>query len=434
MRSEAQLAVIGAGPKGLAVAVKAKVLTEFGLPAPKVTLVERHSVAAHWSGEAGYTDGAMKLGTSPEKDVVFPLETQTGDAELDDRIRRRLADFSWYAYLTATQSYADWIDRGRPAPCHAGWAAYLRWVSARLAPEARLRHAEVTGIDLVHSRWVLRLSDGGSLRADQLMFTGPGRPRLDFDHEIEALQGGKVLDLESFWAAHQRGEMPEDPIAIVGTGENAASVLLALSSAPARPRIEVISPQGFIATRAENYYENQFYSDPDRSRWKDLSPSDRRQFIARTDLGVFSVQAMALLNEQRRHHIVPGRVTALARAGMELKLTIDYHGRREERTYKQVILATGFDQSALLRKLMSERALAAIGESFTDGELAQRIGSDLALEGLHPRLHLPMLAGVRQGPGFANLSCLGRLSDRVVATDAIRISRARAPLLAEVGS
>ena len=29
-------------------------------------------------------------------------------------------------------------------------------------------------------------------------------------------------------------------------------------------------------------------------------------------------------------------------------------------------------------------------------------------------LHLPMLAGLAQGPGFPNLSCLGLLSDRVL--------------------
>jgi mycobactin lysine-N-oxygenase len=42
------------------------------------------------------------------------------------------------------------------------------------------------------------------------------------------------------------------------------------------------------------------------------------------------------------------------------------------------------------------------------------IGDDLAVAGLHPRLHLPVLAGVAQGPGFPNLSCLGLLADRVL--------------------
>ena len=31
-----------------------------------------------------------------------------------------------------------------------------------------------------------------------------------------------------------------------------------------------------------------------------------------------------------------------------------------------------------------------------------------------PPLHLPVVAGLAQGPGFPNLSCLGLLSDRVL--------------------
>lgn len=40
--------------------------------------------------------------------------------------------------------------------------------------------------------------------------------------------------------------------------------------------------------------------------------------------------------------------------------------------------------------------------------------ASLALRGLRPRLHIPGLAGLAQGPGFANLSSLGLLSDRVL--------------------
>ena len=31
-----------------------------------------------------------------------------------------------------------------------------------------------------------------------------------------------------------------------------------------------------------------------------------------------------------------------------------------------------------------------------------------------PPLHLPVMAGLAQGPGFPNLSCLGLLSDRIL--------------------
>jgi hypothetical protein len=43
-----------------------------------------------------------------------------------------------------------------------------------------------------------------------------------------------------------------------------------------------------------------------------------------------------------------------------------------------------------------------------------RIGRGLELEGMTPRLHIPGLAGLSQGPGFANLGALGLLSNRVL--------------------
>ena len=43
-----------------------------------------------------------------------------------------------------------------------------------------------------------------------------------------------------------------------------------------------------------------------------------------------------------------------------------------------------------------------------------RIGRALELEGMEPRLHIPGLAGLSQGPGFANLGALGLLSNRVL--------------------
>ena len=44
----------------------------------------------------------------------------------------------------------------------------------------------------------------------------------------------------------------------------------------------------------------------------------------------------------------------------------------------------------------------------------QRIDVDLSVAGPNPPLHLPVLAGLAQGPGFPNLNCLGLLSDRIL--------------------
>jgi mycobactin lysine-N-oxygenase len=44
---------------------------------------------------------------------------------------------------------------------------------------------------------------------------------------------------------------------------------------------------------------------------------------------------------------------------------------------------------------------------------------------LTPALHLPVLAGLAQGPGFPNLSCLGLLADRVLRPPLTRESQPR---------
>lgn len=407
------LAVVGAGPKGLAVAVKAKVLEEFGLPVDRVILIEKNSVAANWSGEHGYTNGEMKLGTSPEKDVVFPLETDTGDARLNDRISRRLLQFTWTSFLVQTSRYSDWVDRGRPAPCHQLWALYLRWVSEQLAPQVSIVNGEVTGIDVADGCWVLTTKEA-RLYADRLMFTGPGKTRADF---VEGELPRGVYDLESFWSALKEKKFaPAGRIAIVGAGENAASALLALGKYQPDLRVDVIAPKGFISTRAESFYENQVYSQPERNRWTEMELEDRLDFVERTDLGVFSTHAMSILNDQIRHTIIPGRVVSLKREGGLLAMQLEYARRVAMRRYDQVILATGFDQLAVLKSVLSPRALEALRSvtSLDAREVAMRIQPDLSVAGMIPSLHLPMLAGLMQGPGFGNLSCLGRLSDRVM--------------------
>ncbi|MDT5084167.1 MAG: mycobactin lysine-N-oxygenase, partial [Mycobacterium sp.] len=63
------LAVLGAGVKAVAVAAKAYVLGEMGIDAPTVVAIERIGVGANWQASGGWTDGAQRLGTSPEKDV-----------------------------------------------------------------------------------------------------------------------------------------------------------------------------------------------------------------------------------------------------------------------------------------------------------------------------------------------------------------------------
>ncbi|WP_299561099.1 NADPH-dependent L-lysine N(6)-monooxygenase MbtG [uncultured Mycolicibacterium sp.] len=409
----ATLAVIGAGPKAVAVAAKAAELRAMGIEAPEVVVVERTGIGANWTAEGGWTDGQHRLGTSPEKDVGFPYRSTVAprrNAELDERMVRH----SWQAYLIATAQFAEWVDRGRPAPTHRKWAEYLRWVAEAVG--MRVVHGEVTRLGVGERGWRMHTHDT-ALDADGVMITGPGQA------ERSLLPGHpQVLSIAEFWrraAAHEL--ISAERVAVVGGGETAASMLHELF----RHRVStitVISPQVTLFTRGEGFFENSLFSDP--TGWTSLTLEERRDAVLRTDRGVFSARVQeALLADERVRHL-RGRVAhAVPRDGrIRLTLHTDSAGERVETVhgFDLVIDGQGADALWFLRLLGQDaRDLIelALGGPLT-GELLERsIGHDLAVTGLTPKLFLPNLAALNQGPGFPNLSCLGLLSDRVLGAD-----------------
>src|SRR6266436_6614836 len=127
------LLVLGAGPKGVAIAAKRHLLAKLGYPVPQVRIIDRQGVASHWSGQAGFTDGNQLLGTRPEKDIGFPyLSACWGDKALSRAVAKEVVHISWQSYLIDQLRYADWIDRGRMRPTHGEWSKYIQWVAERV--------------------------------------------------------------------------------------------------------------------------------------------------------------------------------------------------------------------------------------------------------------------------------------------------------------
>ena len=407
------LAVIGAGPKAVAVAAKATELRSMGVPAPNVVVVERTAVAANWTAAGGWTDGEHRLGTSPEKDVGFPYRSAVvprRNAELDERMTRH----SWQAYLIATSQFAEWIDRGRPGPNHRRWAAYLRWVADAIG--LMIVPGEVLRLSVVGRQWRLHTREQ-TIAADAVMITGPGQA------ERTLLPGNpRVMSIADFWrraAAHE--VIVADRVAMIGGGETAASMLNELF----RHRVStitVISPQVTLFTRGEGFFENTLFSDP--SEWTTLTPAERRDAMLRTDRGVFSARVQeALLADDRIRHL-RGRVAHAVPLDGRIRLTLhtDRAGERLETVhgFDLVIDGQGADPlwfAPLLGQDARDLLELGLGGALTGELLAESIGYDLAVNGLNPKLFLPGLAGLNQGPGFPNLSCLGLLSDRVLGAD-----------------
>ncbi|MGH3677334.1 MAG: NADPH-dependent L-lysine N(6)-monooxygenase MbtG [Mycobacterium sp.] len=411
------LAIVGAGAKAVAVAAKAAELRDMGVDVPDIVAVERIAVAANWQATGGWTDGQHRLGTSPEKDVGFPYRSSLvagRNAELDERMTRH----SWQSFLIATGQFAEWIDRGRPAPTHRKWGQYLSWVADRVG--MTVVNGEVSRISVDNSvagaRWELHTRET-AIQADAVMISGPGQA------ERSILPGNpRVLSIAQFWhraAEHER--ITAERVAVVGGGETAASMLNELFRHRVAT-ITVISPQVTLFTRGESFFENALFSDP--TDWAGLTLAERRDAMARTDRGVFSARVQdALLADDRIRHL-RGRVAhAVARDGrIRLTLSTDRGGERLETVHGFDLVIDGSGADAMwFVSLLGQDALdlleLGLGGPLTGEALQEAMGHDLAVNDVAPKLFLPSLAGLTQGPGFPNLSCLGLLSDRVLGAD-----------------
>lgn len=409
----ATLAVVGAGAKAVAVAAKAAVLREMGVETPDVVVMERAKVAANWDAVGGWTDGQHRLGTNPEKDIGFPYRSalvRRRNAELDERMTR----YSWQSYLIATGQFAEWVDRGRPAPTHRRWGQYLSWVADQVG--MTVVSGEVQRIAVVGDQWELHTHET-VLHADGVLITGPGQA------ERSILPGHpRVLSIAQFWhraAEHER--IAAERVAVIGGGETAASMLNELF----RHRVStitVISPSVTLFTRGESFFENTLFSDP--TGWTGLTSAERRDAMARTDRGVFSARVQdALLADDRIRHL-RGRVAhAVPRDGrIRLTLNSDRGGERLETVHGFDLVIDGSGADALwFLPLLAQDARdlleLGLGGPLTGDALEESIGYDLAVAHVTPKLFLPGLSGLNQGPGFPNLSCLGLLSDRVLGAD-----------------
>ncbi|MER5636576.1 SidA/IucD/PvdA family monooxygenase [Kitasatospora sp. NPDC002227] len=412
----APLLVIGAGPKAIALAVKSRVLRAAGFDVPEVLAVERDSTAANWREGRGWTNGLQRLGTLPEKDLGFPYDCSTwGDADdpLTGEIARRMAGFSWSSHLLDRGSYARWIDRGRPQPSHREWAAYLEWAAERAGLRtviAEVRHAEITD-----GGWTLTVHDGertSEVHGCGLLVSGPGPTAGAVDPD-----GTRVVDTAGFWRLVTEG-LPARArqVTVIGAGETAGTIVRELAVGLDR-QVTVVTPRATLYSRGESAFENRYYSDP--TGWTGLTEADRLEFIRRTDRAVFSQDVQDDLALTRNVTWEPGRVVGTGEAGTgQVEVEIAYGGRRHSHLADLVVDATGGDPMWFTRLLgpRAEQALRdALGGDLARERVERTIDTSLAVDGMPAPLHLPNLAALAQGPGFPNLSSLGRLSDRVLA-------------------
>jgi mycobactin lysine-N-oxygenase len=210
-------------------------------------------------------------------------------------------------------------------------------------------------------------------------------------------------------------------IAIVGGGESALSCMDFVRSRRPDARLTIYTAN-LPMSRVESFLENRVFSRPDDVDWASLSVSARRDFIARSDRGVFGTERVAPFGYDPGCRFVSGRVTHVSAGADRGRVCVAYTApagaMRDEHDY--VINCTGYDPLEQLRLLLTpdaraevERQMGPLWHGAIDAD-ATPIGRSLELLGMHPRVHLPGLAALSQGPGFSTLGALGLVGDRVL--------------------
>jgi len=422
MAAESDLLVVGAGAKAAGIATKVHAFNSLGLGPISLTIVEGTEVAASWKGLNGMTSGEEPLAVTPIKDIGFPYQSFREFGEAGEAIDEVAMQFSWQRYMVARRRYARWIDAGSPQVRHRDYGEYLTWVLSRAGEGVSQVAGRVTRVSLEDDElWAVDVEeDGGSSRhtARALVLTGPGIHRA-FPHEPGI--AARVFHCDS-----RRGEFAELPeesacdVAIVGGGESALSCMMFLRGFRPRSRFTVYTPM-LPMSRGESFLENRVFSNPDEVEWTALDQTTRRDFVKHSDRGVFDPPSLAAIAYDDRCRFVTGRVSdvSAARGGDGVRLRHESAEGIANPEHDYVVNCTGFDLLSQLRTLFPAETRAAIEERV--GQLWEMpagtevpIGRDLELKEMQPRLQIPGLAGLSQGPGFANLGALGLLANRVL--------------------
>jgi mycobactin lysine-N-oxygenase len=417
------LLIVGAGAKAAGIATKVHVLNNLGLGPISLKIVEGTEPAASWLGRNGMTSGEEPLAVTPIKDIGFPYQSHYEFGEAGEAIDAAAMGFSWQQYLIGQRRYARWIDAGSPSVRHRDYGEYLRWVLSRATDGVTVVDGRVTEVALEDGeRWSVEVEgDGGVSRhaGAALVLTGPGVHRA-FPHEPSVAE--RVFHCDSRRSEFAR--LPEDrgcDVAVVGGGESALSCVMFLRGLRPLSRFTIYTPM-LPMSRGESFLENRVFSNPDEVEWEALDLQTRRDFVKHSDRGVFDPPSLAAIAYDERCRFVTGRVTDVGApaAGEGVRLQYESPEGTARAEHEYVVNCTGFDLLAQLRELFAPQLRAevesrsgALWELPAGGEV--RIGRALELVGMRPRLHIPGLAGLGQGPGFANLGALGLLSNRVLA-------------------
>lgn len=420
MSSQRKLAIIGAGPKAIAVSIKFFLLAKEGFPVPEIHIFEKNAVAANWSSHGNFTNGKLQLGTPAEMDLGFPYNTHIFDKTLNEKINAQMIQYSFIAFLMEKKEYVNWVLKGNPAPTHQKWSMYLIWAFNKIKHTVSIHFSLVTRLTIIKDQWAITAEKNNTTfteHFDALLLTGPGA----CEQGIRSHPETKLFSTEDFWKNIPCWSNNQHiKSAIIGSGEQAAAIAdTLLKNNPDNLLVDIICARGTALTRGDSFSENRFYADMAGHEWKKMPLAIRKNFIKHTDVGVFSGTAMKKIEQTDCVNYIFGKSsTTPIYQNNQWQVTIQQGNTTKKTLYDAVIFATGYKQLAWANTLFDDKAIKRISmlsdnNTWSEYALSQLMDENLKIAGLNPSLYWPMLASLNEGPGFSNLCCLGALSDRI---------------------
>lgn len=437
----AELAIIGAGPKAVAIAAKAAVLAR--QPASKrvnVTVFEKDRLASAWMGGYGYTDGVQPLCTLAERDLGFPYLADSRPSTVAEQM---FAEFSWQAHAIrkgmGSAQYDQWVLHGRHPPTHNQFARYLDDAFRRSGAALLLEEVKYVSYNPANNKWLIVSVDAGNDAVSQREFdgvviTGSGPAQsLSVVSAGNPAQSNRVFDGVTFWSAlkqivHILDNEPVDDrsIVIIGAGGTAAAIAYWFVRNKIEVPITIMGKEATLYARHPGFFEDRLFSDEDA--WALLDNATRLEFVSRLTTGVVWDSVLKNLATDSINYVC-AQVSQLEvlpppHSGLYPDVVAHFHppvpggtswnGAVHKQAGAIFINARGFDRWKFIELLPQHQAT-----DFNDRELIMAtISRALMLTQtgagpFPPGLHVPMLASI-QGPAASNLMALGWMSDRIL--------------------
>lgn len=456
------IGVVGGGPKAVAMAAWIDVWNQVAKDfddapvAPRVVVFEAcSSVAAAWSGEAGYSDGTPALCTPAEHDLVWGVGARFPCSNVDLRGR-------FMSLMSERYSWRRLCPPGSSPPTHLDFSEYLKAAAARAGASSGVEiklNAKVRRItEIMDDGWSVEYGENEELVVNALVVTGPGPSAREIPGQ-SSLEDACLA--ERYWAYPKRKDKMEallrpdeehsPQVVIVGAGGAAAAIALDLCEINAglvagkrehedeftALAITFVAPQATLFTRGESSWERDVLTDP--KVWGRLSGRQRAEVGDQLISGVVFGRVLANLEKfASRNEVVfefePGYVRFLEGKGNASPLlpalerpvrAIVELGRGGLVALDADLLvnAAGFNPLGFT-ELFSDPLLKNVILSLGRGGVADALDDSLALKleceamgetvRLAKNLHLPMFAGGSAPPGLASLLALGEVAERIL--------------------